>query len=166
MYPPVQPRTRYEENSMDNKIEYLHRTFMGLGAAIGELFGKSSQEQTNLFTSYIGNEIGKLLLENGMVTKDTPVKELIGIIADELEFGGEYEIVEDDGMVTLAIKKCNVCPKKVGGPAFNTTVCPVPGIVRGAIDVVKGTSGEGYAKLKPGQECKITECEVVGAAES
>jgi hypothetical protein len=143
---------------MDNKIEYLHRTFMGLGAAIGELFGKSSQEQTNLFTSYIGNQIGKLLLDKGMVTKDTPVKELIEIIADELEFGGKYEIVEDEGMVTLAIKECNVCPKKVGGLAFKTTVCPVPGIVRGVIDVVKGTSGEGYAKLKPGQECKMTEC--------
>ena len=143
---------------MDNKIEYLHRTFMGLGAAIGELFGRSSQEQTNLFSSYIGIEIGKLLLDKGMVTRDTPVKELIGIIADELEFGGEYEIVEDDGRVTLVIKKCNVCPKKVGGPAFNTTVCPVPGIVRGVIDVVKGTSGEGYAKLNPGEECKITEC--------
>ena len=151
---------------MDNKIEYLHRTFMGLGAAIGELFGKSSQEQTNLFTSYIGNQIGKLLLEKGVVTRDTPVKELIGTIADELEFGGEYEIVEDDGMVTLAIRECNVCPKKVGGLAFKTTVCPVPGIVRGVIDVVKGTSGEGYAKLNPGKECKIAECVVTGVVES
>ena len=143
---------------MNNKIEYLHRTFMGLGAAIGELFGRSSQEQTNLFTSYVGNQIGKLLLEKGMATSDTPVKELIGIIADELEFGGEYEIVEEDGMVTITIKECNVCPKKVGGLAFETTVCPVPGIVRGVIDVVKGTRGEGYAKLKPGEECKISEC--------
>ena len=151
---------------MDNKIEYMHRTFMGLGAAIGELFGKSSQEQTNLFTSYIGNQIGKLLLEKGMVTRDTPVKELIGTIADELEFGGDYEIVEDEGLVTLAIKECNVCPKKVGELAFKTTVCPVPGIVRGVIDVVKGTSGEGYAKLKPGGECKITECVVTGVVES
>ncbi len=151
---------------MDNKIEYLHRTFMGLGAAIGELFGKSSQEQTNLFTSYIGTQIGKLLLEKGIVTKDTPVNELIEIIADELEFGGEYEVIEEDGMVTLAIKECNVCPKKVGGLAFETTVCPVPGIVRGVIDVVKGTSGEGYAKLKPGEECKISECEVTAEVES
>jgi hypothetical protein len=151
---------------MDNKIEYLHRTFMGLGAAIGELFGRSSQEQTNLFTSYIGTQIGKLLLKKGLVTRDTPVKELIGIIADELEFGGEYEIVEDGGMVTLVIKECNVCPKKVGGLAFDTTVCPVPGIVRGVIDVVKGTRGEGYAKLKPGEECKMTECEMTAEAES
>ncbi|NOQ32925.1 MAG: hypothetical protein GQ567_01805 [Methanosarcinales archaeon] len=151
---------------MDNKIEYLHRTFMGLGAAIGELFGRSSQEQTNLFTSYIGTQIGKLLLEKGTVTRDTPVKELIEIIADELEFGGKYEIVEDDGMVTLAIKECNVCPKKVGGAAFKTTVCPVPGIVRGVIDVVKGTSGEGYAKLNPGKECKITECAMTEELES
>ena len=151
---------------MDNKIEYLHRTFMGLGAAIGELFGRSSQEQTNLFTSYIGIEIGKLLLDKGMVTKDTPVNELIGIIADELEFGGEYEIVEDEGLVTITIKDCNVCPQKVGGHAFETTVCPVPGIVRGVIDVVKGTSGKGYAKLKPEDECKITECEMTGEVES
>jgi len=151
---------------MDNKIEYLHRTFMGLGAAIGELFGRSSQEQTNLFSSYIGIEIGKLLLDTGVVTRDTPVKELIGIIADELEFGGEYEIVEDDGLVTITIKECNICPERVGGHAFETTVCPVPGIMRGAIDVVKGTSGEGYAKLKPGVECEVTECEMVGDAES
>ncbi len=151
---------------MDNKIEYLHRTFMGLGAAIGELFGRSSQEQTNLFTSYIGTQIGKLLLEKGTATRDTPVKELIEIIADELEFGGKYEIIEDDGVVTLAIKECNVCPKKVGGSAFKTTVCPVPGIVRGVIDVVKGTSGEGYAKLNPGKECKITECAMTEELES
>ncbi len=151
---------------MNNKIEYLHRTFMGLGAAIGELFGRSSQEQTNLFSSYIGIEIGKLLLDKGMVTTDTPVKELIGIIAGELEFGGEYEIVEDDGLVTITIKECNVCPKRVGGHAFETTVCPVPGIIRGAIDVVKGTSGEGYAKLKPGEECKISECAMMEEAES
>ncbi|MHC1574916.1 MAG: hypothetical protein ACXQTY_03840 [Candidatus Methanogasteraceae archaeon] len=151
---------------MDNKIEYLHRTFMGLGAAIGELFGKSSQEQTNLFTSYIGTQIGKLLLKKGIVTKDTPVNELIKIISDELEFGGEYEIIEEDGMVTLVIKECNVCPKKVGGLAFETTVCPVPGIVRGVIDVVKGTKGEGYAKLKPGEECKMTECAMAAEVES
>ena len=143
---------------MDNKIEYLHRTFMGLGAAIGELFGRSSQEQTNLFTSYIGTQIGKLLLEKGRVTRDTPIKELIGILADELEFGGEHEIVEDADMVTLVIKECNVCPKQVEGFVFETTVCPVPGIVRGVIDVVKGTRGEGYAKLNPGDKCKITEC--------
>ena len=151
---------------MNNKIEYLHRTFMGLGAAIGELFGRSSQEQTNLFSSYIGIEIGKLLLDKGMVTRDTPVKELIGIIADELEFGGEYEIVDADDLVTITIKECNVCPQKVGGHAFETTVCPVPGIVRGAIDVVKGTKGEGYAKLKPGDECKITECAMAEEATS
>ena len=151
---------------MDNKIEYLHRTFMGLGAAIGELFGRSSQEQTNLFTSYIGTQIGKLLLKKGLVTRDTPVEELIGTIADELEFGGAYEIIEGNGRVTLVIKECNVCPKKVGGLAFETTVCPVPGIVRGVIDVVKGTRGKGYAKLKPGDECRITECEMMEGATS
>lgn len=145
---------------MNSKVDYLHRAFMGLGAAIWELFGKSSQEQTNLFTSYIGTEIGKLILAKGLVTKDTPVKELIRIIADELEFGEEYEIIEDDGSVTLVIKGCNICPKKVGGLAFETTVCPIPGIVRGVIDVVKGTIGEGYAKLKPGEECKIIEYDV------
>ncbi|MEA3281322.1 MAG: hypothetical protein U9Q68_02010 [Euryarchaeota archaeon] len=144
---------------MDNKIEYLHRTFMGLGAAIGELFGRSSQEQTNLFASYVGIEIGKLLLKKGLVTKDTSTKDLIRTIADELEFGSEYEIIEGDVLVTLVIKRCNICPKKIGGLAFETTVCPVPGIVRGVIDVVRGVRGKGYAKLKPGDECKITECE-------
>jgi len=142
---------------MTNKIEYVHRTLAGLGAAIWELFGKSSQEQTNLFSSYIGAEIGKLLLEKGLVNKDTPIKELIAIIADELEVGEEPEITESDGSVTLTIRKCNVCPTKVGGIAFETTVCPIPGIVRGAIDAVKGTRGEGYAKLEPGAECEITE---------
>jgi len=142
---------------MTNKIEYVHRTFAGLGAAIWELFGKSSQEQTNLFSSYIGAEIGKLLLEKGLVNKDTPVKELIAIIADELEVGEEPETTESDGSVTLTIRKCNVCPTKVGGIAFETTVCPIPGIVRGAIDAVKGTRGEGYAKLEPGRVCEITE---------
>ncbi len=151
---------------MDNKIEYLHRTFMGLGAAIGELFGRSSQEQTNLFASYIGIEIGKLLLKKGLVTKDTPAKDLIGTIADELEFGDEYEIIEGGGLVTLVIKRCNVCPKKIGGLAFETTVCPVPGIVRGVIDVVRGVRGKGYAKLKPGDECRITECEMMEGATS
>ncbi|MEA1944450.1 MAG: hypothetical protein U9N07_03825 [Euryarchaeota archaeon] len=142
---------------MTNKIEYAHRAFMGLGAAIWELFGKSSQEQTNLFTSYIGAEIGKLLLEKGLVNKDTPVKELIEIITDELEVGEEPEITERDGSITLTIRKCNICPTKVGGAAFETTVCPIPGIIRGAIDAVKGTRGEGYAKLEPGEECEITE---------
>ena len=142
---------------MTNKIGYVHRTLAGLGAAIWEPFGKSSQEQTNLFSSYIGAEIGKLLLEKGLVNKDTPIKELIAIIADELEVGEEPEITESDGSVTLTIRKCNVCPTKVGGIAFETTVCPIPGIVRGAIDAVKGTRGEGYAKLEPGAECEITE---------
>ena len=142
---------------MTNKIEYVHRTLAGLGAAIWELFGKSSQEQTNLFSSYIGAEIGKLLLEKGLVNKDTPIKELIAIIADELEVGEEPETTESDGSVTLTIRKCNVCPTKIGGVAFETTVCPIPGIVRGAIDAVKGTRGEGYAKLEPGAECEITE---------
>ena len=142
---------------MTNKIEYVHRTLAGLGAAIWELFGKSSKEQTNLFSSYIGAEIGKLLLEKGLVNKDTPIKELIAIIADELEVGEEPEITKSDGSVTLTIRKCNVCPTKVGGIAFETTVCPIPGIVRGAIDAVKGTRGEGYAKLEPGAECEITE---------
>ena len=145
---------------MNNKVDYLHRSFMGLGVAIWELFGKSSQEQTNLFTSYIGTQIGKLILAKGLVSKDTPTKELIRVIADELEFGEEYELIEDDGSVTLVIKRCNICPKKVGGLAFETTVCPIPGIVRGVIDVVKGTIGEGYAKLKPGEECKIIEYDV------
>jgi hypothetical protein len=151
---------------MNNKVDYLHRAFMGLGAATWELFGRSSQEQTNLFTSYIGTQIGKLLLEKGLVVRDTPTKELIEILVDELEFGEEYELIEDDGSVTLVIKKCNVCPKKVGGPAFETTVCPIPGIVRGAIDVVKGTRGEGYAKLEPGVECEITEYEVASEVQS
>ena len=140
-----------------NKIGYVHRMLTGLGVAIAELFGRSSQEQTNLFASYIGAEIGKLLLEKGLVNKDTPIKELIAIIADELEVGEEPETTESDGSVTLTIRKCNVCPTKVGGIAFETTVCPIPGIVRGAIDAVKGTRGEGYAKLEPGAECEITE---------
>lgn len=140
-----------------NKIDYVHRTFMGLGAAISELFGKSSQEQTNLFTSYIGTEIGKLLLEKGLVNKGTPIRDLIRIISDELEFGDEHEITEDGGAVTLKIRECNVCPRKIGEVAFEGTVCPIPGVVRGAIDYVRGTIGEGYAKLKPGEECEIVE---------
>ncbi len=141
----------------ENKIDYVHRAFMGLGAAISELFGKSSQEQTNLFVSYIGTEIGKLLLEKGLVERCTPTKELIEIISNELEFGDEHEITEEGGAVMLKIRKCNVCPVKIGGAAFETTVCPIPGVVRGAIDYVKGTQGEGYAKLKPGEECEIVE---------
>ncbi|MCD6207619.1 MAG: hypothetical protein J7J06_06465 [Methanosarcinales archaeon] len=140
-----------------NKIEYMHRTFMGLGAAISELFGKSSQEQTNLFTSYIGTEIGKLLLAKELVDRSTPIKELIEIISDELEFGGEHEITKSGDAITLRIRKCNICPVKIGGAAFEGTVCPIPGIMRGAIDFVKGTRGEGYAKLNPGEECKIVE---------
>ena len=140
-----------------NKIDYVHRAFMGLGAAISELFGKSSQEQTNLFASYIGTQIGKLLLEKGLVDRSMPIRELIRIISNELEFGDEHEITEDGGAVTLKIRKCNVCPVKIGGVAFEGTVCPIPGVVRGAIDYVKGTRGEGYAKLKPGEECEIVE---------
>ncbi len=149
-----------------NKIGYVHHMLTGLGMAIAELFGRSSQEQTNLFASYIGTEIGKLLLEKGLVDRGMPIKQLIDVLADELEFGGEYEVTEKDGMVTLTIKKCNVCPMKAGGQAFENTVCPVPGIVRGAIDVVKGTRGKGYAKLKPGDECKITECETTSEVRS
>ncbi len=149
-----------------NKIDYVHRTLTGLGVAIAELFGRSSQEQTNLFASYIGTEIGKLLLEKGLVDRDTPIKQLIDVLAGELEFGGDYEVKAKDGQVTLTIKECNVCPMNAGGQAFENTVCPIPGIVRGAIDVIKGTRGKGYAKLKPGEECKITECETTSEVRS
>lgn len=142
---------------MSDKIDYMHRTFMGLGTAIGELFGKSSQEQANLFTSYIGTEIGKMLLDKGVVNRDTPVKELIEMLARELRFGDRFEVTRSDDSITLTINECNVCPKKAGGAAFETPVCPIPGIIRGAIDVVKGTKGEGYAKLKPGQGCEVIE---------
>ena len=151
---------------MENKIGYLHRAFMGLGAAISELFGRSSQEQTNLFTSYIGKQIGNLLLEQGVVDKDTPIPELIEIIVSELEFGDRFEIMKTEDLVTLKIEDCNVCPKKVGGKEFETPVCPIPGIIRGAIDAVKGTEGKGYAKLKPGEGCEIVECERVAKAGS
>ncbi len=140
---------------MTNSTDYLHRTFMGLGTAVSELFGKSSQELTNLFTSYIGAEIGKILLEKGLVSRDTPIHELIDILARELEFGDRFEITRHAGSVTLKIMDCNVCPSKIGGVPFETSVCPIPGIIRGAIDAVKGTSGEGYAKLKPGEGCEV-----------
>lgn len=140
---------------MTNSTDYLHRTFMGLGTAVSELFGKSSQELTNLFTSYIGAEIGKMLLEKGLVSRDTPIPELIDVLARELEFGDRFEITRDAGSVTLKILDCNVCPSKVGGVPFAMSVCPIPGIIRGAIDAVKGTSGEGYAKLKPGAGCEV-----------
>ncbi|MEA1906232.1 MAG: hypothetical protein U9N12_04665 [Euryarchaeota archaeon] len=140
---------------MTDSRDYLHRTFMGLGTAVSELFGKSSQELTNLFTSYIGAEIGKMLLEKGLVSRDTPIPELIEVLARELEFGDRFEITRHAGSVTLKIVDCNVCPSKVGGEAFVTSVCPIPGIIRGAIDAVKGTSGEGYAKLKPGEGCEV-----------
>ncbi|HIE31690.1 MAG TPA: hypothetical protein EYP67_04815 [Methanosarcinales archaeon] len=140
---------------MTDGMDYLHRTFMGLGTAVSELFGKSSQELTNLFTSYIGDEIGKMLLEKGLVSRDTPMPELIEILARELEFGGRFEITADSDSVTLKIMDCNVCPTKFGGATFETSVCPIPGIIRGAIDAVKGTSGEGYAKLKPGEGCEV-----------
>ncbi len=136
---------------MTDSRDYLHRTFMGLGTAVSELFGKSSQELTNLFTSYIGAEIGKMLLEKGLVSRDTPIPELIEVLARELEFGDRFEITSRAGSVTLKIVDCNVCPSKVGGETFVTSVCPIPGIIRGAIDAVKGTSGEGYAKLMPGE---------------
>ncbi|RZN34190.1 MAG: hypothetical protein EF813_10140 [Methanosarcinales archaeon] len=140
---------------MTNSKEYLQRTFMGLGTAVSELFGKSSQELTNLFTSYIGAEIGKMLLDKGLVSHDTPIPELIEVLARELEFGAGFDIISRAGSVTLKIIDCNVCPSKVGGETFVTSVCPIPGIIRGAIDVVKGTSGEGYAKLKPGEGCEV-----------
>jgi len=140
---------------MTDSRDYLHRTFMGLGTAVSELFGKSSQELTNLFTSYIGAEIGKMLLEKGLVSRDMPIPELIGVLARELEFGDRFEITSSAGSVTLKIVDCNVCPGKVGGETFATSVCPIPGIIKGAIDTVKGTSGEGYAKLKPGEGCEI-----------
>jgi hypothetical protein len=136
-------------------MEMIYRVLIGFAAGINEMFPAGAQSIVDYVGRSIGREIAKEMKERGVDTDS------INEIFQKLEEMGfkladELGIEEKEGLVTITIRGCNVCPKKVGGYPIRGTSCPVGGIIIGILEEMKNVKFDKTPELSPGEVCKIT----------
>ena len=134
-------------------MRYEHRLLIGVTAGIGKM-GPQSQVITNRVSSVVGEQLGMEFLERDLIKQGDSVKSIWDTVNKELEIDNDAEIQETNGSVSITIKNCQVCPKKVGKYEIPATACPVPGIFKGICKKV-GTEVGADMNLTPGAICKI-----------
>lgn len=136
-------------------MKLLYRTLIGTCAGIDEFFPSGAQDLVNSIGQKIGSELGKEFKNRKEISGEDSLKEILEKMESEFKLGDEVELEEGEKEFKISVKGCNVCPKKVGGYPIRKTACPVPGILRGILEDVKGKKISPVPELKPGKECEI-----------
>ncbi len=138
-------------------MELVYRVLIGMCAGLDNVFPSAAQDLVDTIGKFVGREIGKEMLERGVVNENMSISEIIRKLEGEgFAFGDAVEVSESEDKVEIKIRECNVCPKKVGGYPIRKTACPVGGIVLGLLESIKKESLAVIPELIPGTVCIIT----------
>jgi len=139
-------------------MRYEHRILIGVTGAIGKM-GPQSQLITNKVATLIGQEIGAELLSSGKINDKMPYEEIWKVINEEINIDNgatvEKEAIENKAVITVTIRKCNVCPKKIGKYPLPATACPIGGIFKGVCESINKEFEAASLDLIPGDTCKV-----------
>jgi predicted hydrocarbon binding protein len=134
-------------------MTYIQRIIMGFAAGIGKM-GPESQFIANKVSFVVGREIGEEMKLRGIISNEMDFLHIWERLNKELEIDPTAIFEEKGKEITITIKNCHICPKKVGKYPLPATACPIGGILRGVYSVL-GKEIESQPELVPGQICKI-----------
>ncbi len=99
---------------------------IGFSYGIYRVVGSAAQAMVNIASFYAGTELARRL-DIGSSDLVASIKEL----NEALRLAEKVEVEYENGILLLTVKKCNVCPKRVGGYDIKGTACPIPGLIIG-----------------------------------
>ena len=151
------------QSKRDASKDYLNRMVIGLGAGlvkarefiINEDFGP--QGTMDVLATWMGQEIGKEMLERKLLTSSSANEEIIEVLLNELNFADEISTNFTEDEAQIIVKECLICPRRIGNYDLEGyTSCPVGGIIRGVINSVSGKSPQLTSiDYKPEEECEV-----------
>ncbi len=153
-------RFRRKKDSTGN---YLNRVVIGMGAGLVKARDIllhpdiDPQGATDILGSWIGQEIGKEMLRQKLVSPRDPVETILDKILNVVQIAENLEVYFEGDTAHIVVQDCLICPRRVGGYDLEgLTACPVGGVVRGAILTITGKALQmSHIDLKTGDICKI-----------
>lgn len=147
----------------DSGRNYLNRAIIGLGVGLVKArnhvlnpeFGP--QGTMDVLAAWIGQEIAKEMLAQKKITAQSSKIEVIEKLLDEVQIAEDITVDFKENSAHITVQKCLICPRRVGGYDLEGhTVCPVGGLVRGAINLITGKSPQiSRIKFRPTEICQI-----------
>jgi hypothetical protein len=143
----------------------LYFTKAMIGAAVGLVRGANlllkdgvqPQQAMDVLASWIGKEIGKTILADKKDVKKYTEEDLVELLLQNLNVAEQIHIKREGDAMHFSIRKCNICPKRVGGYDLGgKTSCPVGGLLLGFFSVTQPEMPVWSIKLKPSEYCEIT----------
>ncbi|NHJ22301.1 MAG: hypothetical protein EAX91_15250 [Candidatus Lokiarchaeota archaeon] len=136
---------RRRDKGMDSK--YLNRMIIGLGHGLirtrdfilNKEYGVSTQDAMDSLSIWIGRELMKTMLENGVVNVRDSDERLVNGLMGVINLADELDVEVKNDHIKLVVQKCLICPKRIGGYDLEgNTACPVGGVLTGAISYARG----------------------------
>jgi hypothetical protein len=156
-------KTTILERDINPYHSFLSSFFAGL-AELGLVNQGSinivSKRAAEYFYSYL--EAKEILPDMKAIPGDTTaevVKNLILYINKILNLMGGYDLQpfgEDQVVFLVAVDKCRVCPKEVGGANIKGTLCPIPSFIEVLVNRIAGK--EVVSLISNGIEKEGTTC--------
>ncbi|MHA1772456.1 MAG: hypothetical protein ACTSYL_12845 [Candidatus Thorarchaeota archaeon] len=115
------------------------------------------QGAMDILGSWIGQEMGKEMLRQKIVSPRDPVEAILEKLMNVVQIAEDLEVYFEGDVAHVIVQDCQICPRRVGGYDLEGhTACPVGGVVRGAILTVTGKALQmSHIYLKTGDICKI-----------
>ena len=147
----------------DPARNYLNKMAIGLGAGLVKArdailnpdFGP--QGAMDVLATWMGQEIAKELLTQKKISPSSSSEEVLEKLMEEVRIAEDLSIDFDGEVAHISVQNCLICPRRVGGYDLEGhTACPVGGIVRGAVGLIKGKTPQlSRIDLKTGELCKV-----------
>ncbi|MCG3219092.1 MAG: hypothetical protein KAR35_08810 [Candidatus Heimdallarchaeota archaeon] len=151
------------QSKRDASKDYLNRMVIGLGAGlvkarafiINEDFGP--QGTMDVLATWMGQEIGKEMLDRNILTSNSTYEEIIEKMLNELNLADEISTQFTNDEARIVVKECLICPRRVGNYDLEGyTSCPVGGLIRGVINSISGKSPQLTSiDYNPAEECEV-----------
>ncbi len=137
-------------------MEFMHRLIIGFSAGIEKVMGSGAQAATNIAGYYAGMELGKELLERGIISEGDSEDKIVSKVLEELNLAENIKLEKEEDKLKIEVTECHICPMRVGKYPLQYTACPVGGILTGILDLVKGKKRQRlFMELKGGEVCNI-----------
>lgn len=143
---------------MGKKVNLLARFNVGFAYGLSTIVGRGTQVYYNAGCFWAGVELAKALAEEDPSWAERPLVERLKTLLECMDIADEVEVRLEDNKVSVVMRGCHYCPKRVGGYELEGTACLLPGLIMGFL------SHELAEKLRftretldwgVGEECKV-----------
>ena len=134
---------------------------IGFAYGLNLLVGGGTQAYYNYGCFYVGVELAKAMADVLPNWADMSIEERLERLLESMDLADEIAVSREGETLTVTVRGCHFCPKRVGGYELEGTACLLPSLIAGVVHHETGAGVKLKDVLKAldwsvGEECKVS----------